>query len=39
MNNDSRDLVVIKQIMALQNKTTKELNELVRSGLKLEVQL
>jgi hypothetical protein len=28
MSNDKRDLVVIRQIMALQNKTTKELNEL-----------
>jgi hypothetical protein len=28
MSNDSRDLVVIKQIMALQNKTTKDLNDL-----------
>jgi hypothetical protein len=28
MSNDKRDLVVIRQIMALQNKTTKELNDL-----------
>jgi hypothetical protein len=28
MSNDNRDLVVIRQIMALQNKTTKELNDL-----------
>ncbi|MDR2723661.1 MAG: DUF2924 domain-containing protein [Holosporaceae bacterium] len=28
MSNDKRDLVVIRQIMALQNKTTKELHDL-----------
>ena len=28
MNDDNRGLIVIKQIMALQNRTTKELNEL-----------